>query len=298
MKSYVCPSCGYADIPQEQENCPCCDYPVKKYYKLHELIEILDVEYKSANSLSNPSEKNHSITEFPNEDKISCKDQKDWPSNDAVQQNQAFEEFSETESNFDSLKMDAVEVTDGDEKRAVLTKESEEELDQQEIIKKMKKAISNDMWSIVAFLFFFILLLACLIFFIVISYDPKAFFSSLFVWGLIFVKGFFMLLFAVAFFSSIASLNRNSQLLECAKISVEKYKEQREENARKDKEKAEREEKLRETIERNKPRCPYCHSTNIKEYSVTEQLGSAMLLGVFSPTLNSSHKCKDCKRRW
>ncbi len=45
-------------------------------------------------------------------------------------------------------------------------------------------------------------------------------------------------------------------------------------------------------------KCPFCGSFQIKEISDTSRLISASLFGIFSPTINQTHKCLRCKRKW
>lgn len=50
--------------------------------------------------------------------------------------------------------------------------------------------------------------------------------------------------------------------------------------------------------EDSKPKCPNCHSTNIKPISGTERAMSIIGLGMFSKKINKSFKCLDCKYTW
>ena len=50
--------------------------------------------------------------------------------------------------------------------------------------------------------------------------------------------------------------------------------------------------------EDNRPKCPNCHSTNIKPISGTERVMSIMGLGIFSKKINKSFKCLNCKYTW
>ena len=50
--------------------------------------------------------------------------------------------------------------------------------------------------------------------------------------------------------------------------------------------------------EDNRPKCPNCHSTNIKSITGTERAISIMGLGVFSKKINKSFKCLNCKYTW
>lgn len=50
--------------------------------------------------------------------------------------------------------------------------------------------------------------------------------------------------------------------------------------------------------EDNKPKCPNCHSTNIKAITGTERAMSIMGLGIFSKKINKSFKCLNCKYTW
>ena len=51
-------------------------------------------------------------------------------------------------------------------------------------------------------------------------------------------------------------------------------------------------------VEDNTPKCPNCHSTNIKPISGTERAVSIIGLGIFSKKINKSFKCLDCKYTW
>ena len=48
----------------------------------------------------------------------------------------------------------------------------------------------------------------------------------------------------------------------------------------------------------NKPKCPNCHSTNIKAITDTERVMSIIGLGIFSKKINKSFKCLNCKYTW
>ena len=48
----------------------------------------------------------------------------------------------------------------------------------------------------------------------------------------------------------------------------------------------------------NRPKCPNCHSTNIKAITGTERAMSIMGLGIFSKKINKSFKCLNCKYTW
>ena len=48
----------------------------------------------------------------------------------------------------------------------------------------------------------------------------------------------------------------------------------------------------------NRPKCPNCHSTNIKAITGTERVMSIMGLGIFSKKINKSFKCLNCKYTW
>lgn len=45
-------------------------------------------------------------------------------------------------------------------------------------------------------------------------------------------------------------------------------------------------------------KCPFCGSFQIKEISDTSRLISASLFSIFSPTIDKTHKCLRCKRKW
>ena len=42
------------------------------------------------------------------------------------------------------------------------------------------------------------------------------------------------------------------------------------------------------------PRCPHCHSTNVKKISGAERVASVAMLGLFSKKINKSFKCNNC----
>ena len=50
--------------------------------------------------------------------------------------------------------------------------------------------------------------------------------------------------------------------------------------------------------ESNKPHCPTCGSTNIKQITGTERAISVIGLGVFSKKINKTYKCLNCKCTW
>lgn len=50
--------------------------------------------------------------------------------------------------------------------------------------------------------------------------------------------------------------------------------------------------------EDNRPKCPNCHSTNIKAITGTERAMSIIGLGIFSKKINKSFKCLNCKYTW
>lgn len=50
--------------------------------------------------------------------------------------------------------------------------------------------------------------------------------------------------------------------------------------------------------EDNRPKCPNCHSTNIKAITGAERAMSIMGLGIFSKKINKSFKCLNCKYTW
>ena len=57
-------------------------------------------------------------------------------------------------------------------------------------------------------------------------------------------------------------------------------------------------EKSKKVEEDNRPKCPNCHSTNIKAITGTERAMSIMGLGIFSKKINKSFKCLNCKYTW
>lgn len=46
------------------------------------------------------------------------------------------------------------------------------------------------------------------------------------------------------------------------------------------------------------PRCPHCHSSNIKPISALNRGTSIAMLGVFSKKINKSFECKNCGYTW
>ena len=46
------------------------------------------------------------------------------------------------------------------------------------------------------------------------------------------------------------------------------------------------------------PRCPHCHSTNIKSISGLNRGASIAMWGIFSKKINKSFECLDCKYTW
>jgi len=50
--------------------------------------------------------------------------------------------------------------------------------------------------------------------------------------------------------------------------------------------------------ESSKPKCPHCHSTNIKSISGLNRGASIAILGIFSKKINKSFECKNCGYTW
>ena len=50
--------------------------------------------------------------------------------------------------------------------------------------------------------------------------------------------------------------------------------------------------------ERNRPHCPTCGSTNVKQITGTERAMSVVGLGIFSKKINKTYKCLKCKCTW
>lgn len=50
--------------------------------------------------------------------------------------------------------------------------------------------------------------------------------------------------------------------------------------------------------ESNKPHCPTCGSTNIRQIPGTERAISIIGLGIFSEKINKTYKCLNCKCTW
>ena len=46
------------------------------------------------------------------------------------------------------------------------------------------------------------------------------------------------------------------------------------------------------------PRCPHCHSTNIKSISSLNRGASIAMWGIFSKKINKSFECKNCGYTW
>lgn len=60
--------------------------------------------------------------------------------------------------------------------------------------------------------------------------------------------------------------------------------------ARHDRERAER--------EATRPRCPTCHSTDIKPITATQKAGSFLMLGIFSQKIKHQFHCNHCGYEW
>lgn len=50
--------------------------------------------------------------------------------------------------------------------------------------------------------------------------------------------------------------------------------------------------------ESSKPKCPHCHSTNIKSISGLNRSASIAMWGIFSKKINKSFECKECGYTW
>lgn len=59
---------------------------------------------------------------------------------------------------------------------------------------------------------------------------------------------------------------------------------------RRDRERAER--------EATRPRCPTCHSTDIKPITVTQKAGSFLMFGIFSQKVKRQFHCNNCGYEW
>ena len=75
-------------------------------------------------------------------------------------------------------------------------------------------------------------------------------------------------------------------------LRVRQYEEAmaKEAQARRDRERAER--------EATRPRCPTCHSTDIKPITVTQKAGSFLMLGIFSQKIKHQFHCNHCGYEW
>lgn len=51
-------------------------------------------------------------------------------------------------------------------------------------------------------------------------------------------------------------------------------------------------------LEDARPRCPHCHSKNIKSISALNRGASIAMLGIFSKKINKSFECKSCGYTW
>lgn len=51
-------------------------------------------------------------------------------------------------------------------------------------------------------------------------------------------------------------------------------------------------------LEDARPRCPHCHSKNIKSLSALDRGASIAMLGIFSKKINKSFECKSCGYTW
>lgn len=65
---------------------------------------------------------------------------------------------------------------------------------------------------------------------------------------------------------------------------------QQESQARRERERAER--------EATRPRCPTCHSTDIKPITVTQKAGNFLMLGIFSQKIKHQFHCNHCGYEW
>ncbi len=50
--------------------------------------------------------------------------------------------------------------------------------------------------------------------------------------------------------------------------------------------------------EKNKPKCPLCHSTNIRKISTTKRVVHGYAFGLFSNTARSQWECLDCSNKF
>lgn len=89
----------------------------------------------------------------------------------------------------------------------------------------------------------------------------------------------------VQFLEAMIELKKNDPIEYQLKMSQFKANLRQQENSKK-------------VEEDNKPKCPNCHSTNIKPISGTERAMSIIGLGMFSKKINKSFKCLDCKYTW
>ena len=87
------------------------------------------------------------------------------------------------------------------------------------------------------------------------------------------------------FLEAMIELKKNNPIEYQLKMSQFKTQLQQQENSKK-------------VEEDNRPKCPNCHSTNIKSITGTERAISIMGLGVFSKKINKSFKCLNCKYTW
>lgn len=63
-------------------------------------------------------------------------------------------------------------------------------------------------------------------------------------------------------------------------------------------EKASEYKKRREQIQASLPKCPTCHSTNIKKIGTGERVASVVGLGLLSKKINKTWKCCNCGYTW
>lgn len=63
-------------------------------------------------------------------------------------------------------------------------------------------------------------------------------------------------------------------------------------------EKASEYKKRREQIQASLPKCPTCHSTNIKKIGTGERVASVVGLGILSKKINKTWKCCNCGYTW
>lgn len=89
-------------------------------------------------------------------------------------------------------------------------------------------------------------------------------------------------------FNKEKHLEYENKKYEYQKLQSEEFR--KESQARRDRERAE--------YEATRPRCPTCHSTDIKPITATQKAGSFLMLGIFSQKIKHQFHCNHCGYEW